>query len=752
MLRKNKKTKTKKISGLTSFEARTRLLKYGENTVFKKRKFRPFLIFLKKFNSPLLLMLIGASLVSFFLGEHISSIILLLMVLISGILDFVNTFHSEATVAKLIARVVTTATVIRDGKRKEIKLAKIVPGDILFLSAGDVVPADCELLESNDLFVGQSSLTGESLPIEKNAVIDIKGDSASIFENKKLVFMGTNIITGYGKAVVINTGVHTEFGKIADRLSEEDGETDFEKGIKKFSYLILRMSIVLIGLVFLFNALNGRGWLMSFIFGLSIAIGITPELLPVIISVCLSRGSVRMADKQVIVKNLSAIQNFGSMNILCTDKTGTLTKDHITLVKYLDGFGHESESTLLYAYLNSSYHTGIQNPLDNAIKEFKKIEISKYKKIAEIPFDFERRRQSVVVKSKNELLFITKGAPEEVFPICDFCLVNGKKEKFAGINKIKIKAQFDKLSRDGFKVLGLATKNLEKQKGSYSFHQENAMTFCGFVAFLDPPKESAIETINDLKNLGVEIKILTGDNPLLTERICLEIKLPIKGVVTGDQLAKMNDSQLLKAALNNTIFARLDPEQKQKIILSLRKNNQVVGYLGDGINDAMALKSADVGLSVNNAVDIAKETADIILLKKSLDVLKDGIIEGRRTFSNTMKYVMMGLSSNFGNMFSMMGGSLFLPFLPMTPPQILFNNFLYDASQLSIPTDQVDDEDLRKPTSWDLGLIKKYMLVFGLVSSLFDFVTFGVLYGLFGLQKGFFRPVGFCLLLPLKFL
>jgi len=735
---KVKQIKSDNKIGLTSVEARILLQQHGENVVLKKKRLRPVVTFIQKFNSPLLLILIAASIVSYFVGQKTNTVILLFMVLLSAILDFINTYRSEKAVDNLIAKVVTTATVWRDGKKVEIALKNIVPGDAIFLSAGDIIPADGRIVESDDCFVNQSALTGESYPAEKEPVSEVLPAELTA-DLKQIVFMGTSMVTGFATMEVLRTGSQTEFGKIAKQLQKAEPETDFDKNIRKFSLFTMRLTLILVSFVFLVNVLAQRDLFTSFIFAIAIAIGLTPELLPVIISISLSRGSVRMAAKQVIVKHLPAIQNFGSMNVLCTDKTGTLTKDQIELIKYVDINGQATERLLTYAYTNSFYHTGVQNPLDNAVKRFKKINLASYKKIDEIPFDFMRKRQSIVVENRGQHVLISKGAPEEILKVCTDYDDNGK--IIAMSAKITKKAcdQFKALSQEGFRVLGVASKQLTTKAKTYSHDQETDLIFHGFIAFLDPPKSTAAEAIKDLAELGIEIKILTGDNELLTQKICRDLKLPIKGLYTGPQINKMSDQKLGVAAKNATIFARVTPDQKERIISILRKNGLVVGYLGDGINDAPALKAADIGISVNNAVDVAKESADLILLQKSLRVLKDGILEGRKTFHNSLKYIMMGLSSNFGNMFSMMGASALLPFLPMLPTQILLNNFMYDTSQLSLPSDAVDAEEIRKPTAWNLKFIRKYMLTFGLVSSVFDFLTFALLYYIFHLTEAQFQ-------------
>ncbi len=716
------------IRGLSSAEAQSRLRQYGENTVVTKKKLRPLTAFVKKFNSPLLLILMAVSLISFVMGNRTNAIILIFMVLLSVTLDFVNTYRSQKAVDELASRVVTTTTVIRNGKKQEIDLKEVVPGDILSLSAGDVLPADCRVIECRDLFINQSALTGESVPVEKSPDIKSANNKKLSLDQTDAVFMGTSVVTGYATVEVMSTGRQTEFGRIAERLSQEEQDTDFERNIKKFSTFVMRLTIIMVSFVFIINLLSHRGWLDSFTFAIAIAIGLTPELLPVIMSVSLSRGAIRMAKKGVIVKHLPAIQNFGRMNVLCTDKTGTLTENRITVMKYVDAFGKVSDDVLHIAYVSSFFHTGVSNPLDKAIRDYKSWEMQGVTKIDEIPFDFERRRESIVSGANGSQQLTTKGAPEAIFPICTTYNAQGKTlnvdSKFLEIaNK-----QFQALSSDGFKVLAIAKKDVTGKKHPFEKSEEQGMVFLGFVALLDPPKATASEAIRELEGLGIEFKILTGDNELLTQKICRDLRVPVKGIVLGSHLSTLSDAELQKLVLSTTIFARIDPEQKEKIIALIQKGGQVVGYLGDGINDAPALKAADVGISVSNAVDVAKETADIILLRKSLRVLKDGVAEGRKTFRNTLKYILMGMSSNFGNMFSMVAASAFLPFLPMLPTQVLLNNFLYDISQLSLSADTVDPEDVVRPSVWNLKFIRRYMIIFGSISSLFDFITFGVLY------------------------
>ena len=723
--------------GLSGAEASLRLKQYGENTV-RGRRAGPIILFVRKFTSPLVLTFIACAIVSYFVGETNNSIILVAMVLISVVLDFVNSYKSEQAVGELLKKIAITATIYRDGKQQEIELKYIVPGDVIFLSAGDVIPADCELLEAKDFYVNQAALTGESFPVQKTAQLARKNKKDKEASDGT-VYLGTSVVTGYATAQVLNTGFKTEYGKIAAEIEQGAEETNFEKQIRAFTFFIVRITIFMAAFAFLVNALIGHGWFSSFLFALAIAIGLAPEFLPVIISVSLSRGALIMAKKNVIVRHLNAIQNFGGMNVLCTDKTGTLTEGRIVLVKHIDSLGETSEETFLYSYLNSFFHTGVENPLDNAIKEHKKADISSYKKIDEVPFDFQRKRQSIVVSHNRRNILITKGAPEEIFRACSFYKNKKQIIKINQKNKLKIVAQFEKLSKDGFKVLALATREENNKKKDYSVADERGMILLGFVTFLDPPKETAAKAIQDLENLGIEIKILTGDNILLTQKACRDINLPVKGVITGEELDKIDDLKLQKLLPQLTIFSRVNPEQKERIILNLKKIKKVVGFLGDGINDAPSLRVADVGISVNNAVDVAKETADIILLQKSLRVLSDGVIEGRRTYHNTLKYILMGLSSDFGNMSSMMAASAFLPFLPMLPTQILFNDLLYHSSQLTLPTDNVDSEDIRKPVKWDLGFIKHFMMVFGWISSIFDFFTYGVLFLVFRVTEGQFQ-------------
>lgn len=727
------------FQGLSSREASVLLSTHGENLLRARKRTNPIIEFLKEFDSPLLIILILVSVISFFLGERLNAVIIFAMVLIGAVVDFLNTYRSSRAVEKLALRVQTTVTVVRDGTETEIQARHIVPGDIVHLSAGRLIPADSEVLEANDFFVNQSALTGESFPSEKRPGDGTSPDGRAS-ERDDLVFMGTSVVTGFATIRVRKTGKDTEYGKIAESVSKKDGETEFERGIREFSLFVMRLNLLLVGLVLIANALIGRGFIESITFAVAIAIGLTPELLPVMLSVSLARGSVRMAKKSAIVKNLSSIQNFGSMDILCTDKTGTLTEDRIQVIRHIDGDGKDSEEVFAFSYLNSVYQTGIKNPLDQAIQEHDTVDISAYSKLDEVPFDFTRRRDSLVVEKNGRKILVTKGAPESVIGISSSAKKDGSISPIDDAGREKLLSLYRDLSAEGFRVLAIAAKYLSEDDYVYNVRDEAGMIFFGFVAFLDPPKKDAMETIRGFGELGVSIKILTGDSDILTRKICRDIGIDVRGVVLGSDIEGLSDTALAVLAEKTTIFARVTPEEKERIISALRKDSRhVVGYMGDGINDVTALKAADVGISVENGVPVAKDAADIILLEKSLAALKDGIEEGRKTFQNTLKYIMMWLSSNFGNMFSMMGASVFLPFLPMTPQQILLNNFLYDSAQVGLPTDRVDPEDTHRPPRWNIRNIRRFMFIFGPISSIFDFITFGALLFVFHLSEKEFQ-------------
>ncbi len=708
--------------GLSEREAEKRLQHYGPNEIVQLHKLSGLLDFILRFKNPLILILLIAAGISAFFGDWTSSLIIIAIVFLSVVLDFANTYKSERAAEALKNKVKINVNVIRDGVTKAIPLSQIVPGDLVILTAGNIIPADGEVLQAKDFFLNESSLTGESFPLEK------------VVSNP--IYMGSSVITGYGEMTVTATGRSTKFGKIAESLSQKEQPTDFDRGIKDFSYLIMKITFLLIILVFFVNAFLKHNILESFLFAAALAVGLTPELLPMIIAMNLSKGAIAMSKHGVIVKKLSSIQNFGSMDTLCTDKTGTLTEDHIVLIKCVDEMGNEQDDIFHYSYLTSTYHTGFENPLDTAIKDFKKVDISDYKKIDEIPFDFERRRSSVVVENKGERMLITKGAPEAVLAISRF---TGVKNEDHEPTLRRARQEYQKLSREGFRVLGISIKKISDIKDVYSRDEEKEMSFVGFIAFLDPAKKSVTETLKNLMEHGIKIKILTGDSELVSQKISDDIQLELEGTLLGSDIDKLTDRALQIKVEKTTLFARLAPEQKVRVITALRKNGHVVGYLGDGINDAPSLRAADVGVSVNNAVDVAKDSADIILLKKSLADLIRGVAEGRKIFSNTLKYLMMALSSNFGNMFSMAGASLLLPFLPMLPVQILLNNLLYDASQFTIPLDNVDAGDILKPRKLNIEFIKRFMIIFGFLSSVFDFITFGLLFVFFHFAASSFQ-------------
>ncbi|MDB4978696.1 MAG: magnesium-translocating P-type ATPase [Candidatus Peribacteria bacterium] len=723
--------------GLTKNEADRRIQLFGPNTLARERKAGWLFELLSNFKNPLVIVLLFASLLSFGAGQYVDASLVLGIVFMSVSLNFFQEHRANKAAEKLKARVATTATVLRDGKKVELPILDLVPGDIVLLSAGDLAPADMRVLESKDFFVNQSSLTGESFPAEKSADPVEKAEEITALHN--IVFLGTNVISGSAMAVVLKTGSHTEFGKIAKKLVGESPDNDFTKGIKHFSVLILRTTICFVLFIFLFNALDKKDILQSFLFAVAVAVGLTPELLPMIMSITMASGSIKMAKHGVIVKKLTAIPSFGSMDILCTDKTGTLTEDKITLIKYEDTAGRMSDDVLLHAYLNSSHQTGIRNPLDDAVIGFRPVDISAYTKVDEIPFDFFRKKMSVVVEQNGRHVLITKGAPEEVFKSCScYCKENAC---IAMDKKVlqELSDHYHELSRQGFRVLAIATKEMPEHQKKYSKADETDLQLVGFVAFLDPAKKDVSKVLQQLEQLGIDIKIITGDNEFVTRKICEEVGLPIKGVLLGQDIDALTDDALRIVVERTTIFARFSPDEKNRIINALRLNGHVVGYMGDGINDAPSLKAADVGISVSNGVDVAKESADMVLTHKGLRELVDGVMEGRKTFGNTMKYVMMGISSNFGNMFSVLGAVLFLPYLPMLPVQILLNNFLYDLSQITIPSDSVDPDYISRPRKWDIRFIRNFMFTFGPVSSAFDFLTFYVLYTAFPAAPAAFR-------------
>jgi Mg2+-importing ATPase len=713
------------IEGLSFKGVKKLQQQYGPNILRDDiKKDAALLAFLSRFKNPLVIILLLAASLSFFFGDKASFFIIITIVALSVGLDFLNTYRSQQAAEALKDKVRVKAQVVREGEIHLVAVSELVPGDIVMLSAGKVIPADGVIVDGKDLSTNEAALTGESFPQGKP--IDSE------------VYMGSGVISGSGVMRITKTGQSTKFAHIAQALQSVHRVTEFEKEIKDFSILIIKVTFFLVLFVLLVNVLFHRDILDSILFSLALAVGLTPELLPLIITLNLSKGSLKMAKEGVIVKQLSAVQNFGSMDVLCTDKTGTLTENEIKLVKYVDGENDNSDDVLQLGYLASAFSTSFSNPLDAAVKAHKGVDISMYQKIDEIPFDFERKREAVIVHHTNnkQRFLIVEGAPEEVLKISNNYGQN--KTHLDSQLRSTIQATYDDLSRKGFRVLAVASKEIGTEK-RYEPTDEKNLTFYGFLAFLDPAKLSVSETLERMRTMGILTKIITGDNSYVTEKIANDIGLKIEGILNGDELDKMTKEEFGSAVEKNNIFARVNPEQKMKIIQALQANGHIVGYMGDGINDAPSLRAADVSVSVNNAVDVAKDAADFILLRKSLHELVNGVVEGRKTFSNTMKYLRMSLSSNFGNMFSMAGASLFLPFLPMLATQILLNNLLYDSSQFAIPLDNVDESEVLQPHTLSLGEIKRFMWSYGLLSSAFDFITFGALMLVFHADQSVFQ-------------
>ncbi len=724
--------------GLTTEEARKRLSKYGPNeptTIRRGATLQQMLVFLA---NPLVLILLVASIITAILGEVLNASIIITMIILSVALNFFQTFRSQRAVERLRAGVALTATVLRDGAWAELPRSALVPGDVIRLSAGDLVPADARLIETNALHVQQAALTGESMPVEKRAhELATTPSNAADAENQ--VLLGTSVVSGTATALIVVTGRATAFGDIAARLATRPPETEFEHGIHRFGMFIMRTVFFLVLFVFAVSLpFHRQSPLESLLFAISLAVGLTPEFLPMITTVTLAQGASHMAKQKVIVKNLAAIQNFGSMDILCSDKTGTLTSGNTVLHEYLDPLGHTSQLVLLYAYINSFSETGIKSPLDAAILQYTQLDMQAYRKAREIPFDFERRRLSVVVEHDHESILIAKGAPESVMDICTEYELDGQRKPMDAGARTRCDSTYQQLSAQGFRVLAVAYRRLPAQE-NYTVDDEQNMTLLGFLTFFDPPLEDVGEVLKALHRDGVEVKIITGDNELVARHVCEQVGLDVGRIVLGAELEKMSDTALAHIAEQTSVFARVSPAQKNRIILALKHRSHVVGFMGDGINDAPSLHAADVGISVSSAVDVAKDAADIILLEKGLRVVHSGIIEGRKAFGNVMKYLLMGTSSNFGNMFSMAAASVFLPYLPMLPTQILLNNFLYDLSQVTIPTDHVDESYIIKPRRWDIKLIRDFMLFIGPVSSIFDFLTFFIMLQVFHAPAALFH-------------
>ncbi len=715
------------LAGLTAEEAERRFETFGSNEVAKRKERVLIIEFLSRFMNPLVLILIGAAIISSLLGEHINSSIIFLIVLISVALDFFQEHRAEEAADELRKKVATTTAVIRDNIKREIGVVELVPGDVISLSAGDIVPADARVISARDFFIDQSTLTGESFPAEKMGEPLKTKDTSDVTSWSNYLFMGTSVASGTSLAVVVKTGGATEYGEIVKISVEAKPRTEFERGLRRFGVLIMQATFVLVIFVFFINAMFKRDVLESLLFAVALAVGLTPELLPMIVSINLSRGAIAMSKKGTIVKRLASIQNFGSMDVLCTDKTGTLTENKVTVILHIDIKENNSEKVFLYSFLNSTYQTGLRSPLDEAVLRHEEVNIKNYQKVDEIPFDFVRRRLSIVVNEGRERFIITKGAPEEIIRISSYYELDGEVSDLTDAVREEIRQKYSDLSTQGYRVLGIAYRKVTNDRLVYSISDESNMVFLGFIAFIDPPKETARESLRLLKEAGIELKILTGDNELVTCKTCERLSVESGRVVLGSEIDRLNDDVLARVAQDTNIFARVTPAQKNRIINALRSSGHVVGYLGDGINDTPSMKVADVSISVENAVDIAKESADIILLQKDLKVLQEGVLEGRKTFANTLKYIFTTTSANFGNMLSAAGASLFLPFLPLLPVQILLNNFLSDLPAMTIATDNVDTELIEKPRRWDPRFIRNFMIIFGVVSSVFDYLTFGLL-------------------------
>jgi len=710
-------------AGLTTEQAQARLLQFGPNEPAATKHYSPIHDLLHMFSSPLTLILLFAAGASAVLGDRIDACIIGAIVLLSAIMDFSQTYRSQRAVERLHDQVAPTATVQRDGIWKEIRRSEVVPGDLVRLSAGDLVPADARLLDARDLYVQQAALTGESLPTPKAATAEPASTSA---DAPNMVFLGTSVVSGTATAEVMATGSHTAFGDIAARLAARPEETAFDRGLRDFSRMVAATVLFLVLFLIVVGITRHRDPLQSLMFAVALAVGLTPEFLPMITTVTLSKGAVAMARKKVIVKHLSSIENLGSLDVLCSDKTGTLTTGIMSFDRSLDAFGRPSGHALELGFLNSKFETGIRSPLDDVIVRQTSQNTNGSVKRDEIPFDFERKRLSVVVERQSERVLITKGAPENIIPLLAGYEADDKVQAVDEVSLKAIRQVSNDLNGQGYRSLAVAYVHVPTQ-ADYSIQDERNLILAGFLTFSDPPLPDAAQVLDSLKRDGVEVKVISGDNDLVTARVCSQVGLNVGHVLTGDEIVHMTDPALAHDAEEVQAFARISPAQKNRIILALKHDGHAVGFMGDGINDAPSLHTADVGISVPSAADVARDAADVILVEPGLRVLHDGIIEGRKAFGNVMKYLLMGTSSNFGNVFSMAGASLFLPFLPMLPTQILLNNFLYDLAQITIPTDNVDDTYLVKPQRWDIGVIRNFMIFVGPISSIFDFLTFYVL-------------------------
>ncbi|MBP8625475.1 MAG: magnesium-translocating P-type ATPase [Syntrophorhabdales bacterium] len=720
------------LQGLDTEEAENRLDECGPNELSHLKQLGFWADIYKRLKSPLVVQLLIIAAVSAIIGELKSTVIVTVMILLSVGLSYILDRRSNRAVEALGKRVQSRAFVLRGGKETEVKISEIVPGDIVLLQTGSVIPADLRIIWAKDFFVSESALTGESLPIEKTPGNgNLKVHSA--IELTNACFLGTSVTSGVARAVVIHTGPRTLFGAISERLTAKREETSFDQGVRSFTWLMIRFMVVMVCGVFFIVGMTKGNWLEALLFGLSIAVGLTPEMLPMIVTVNLAKGALSMAKKKVIVKRLPSIQNFGAIDTLCTDKTGTLTQDRVVLERHVDILGHTSEDVLHYAYLNSYFQTGLRNLIDRAVIEFAEDLDAEQncRLVDELPFDFHRRRMSVVVDYEGDHVLICKGAVEEIYACCSSYQIGEEIYPLIDMIRVDLFEEVERLNRDGFRVLGIAYKEFPRTKTVFTTDDEKELILLGYIAFFDPPKVSATEAIGLLQKVGVDVKVLTGDNGLVTEKVCRDVGIEVERLVTGAELSALSPDEFSKTIEENNIFVKLTPLQKEQIVEELRRNGHVVGFMGDGINDAPAMKAADVGISVDSAVDVAKESADIVLLEKSLLVLEEGIMEGRRIFANIIKYIRMGSSSNFGNMFSVVGASYLLPFLPMQPVQILMNNLLYDFSQTGIPMDNVDEELVARPLKWNIGNIKRFMVFIGPISSMFDYATFALMWFFF---------------------
>jgi Mg2+-importing ATPase len=743
--------------GLSSDEVKERLITFGLNEVSHEKAPKWYIQFIEAFLNPFIGVLLVLAIISYITDvviqgpadkDYTTVLLISIMVMLSVMLRFVQEFRSNQAAEKLKSMVKTTATVLREGESKqEVDIKKLVPGDVVQLSAGDMIPADVRIMQSKDLFVSQAMLTGEALPVEKTDAVNKKANKISPLELDNVCFMGTNVVSGIAIAAVVNTGSDTYFGSLSKSLVGKRAETSFDKGVNSVSWLLIKFMLVMVPLVFLINGFTKHDWLQALLFGISIAVGLTPEMLPMIVTANLAKGAVNMSKRKVVVKRLNAIQNIGAMDILCTDKTGTLTMDKIVLERHLNVFGFEDNEVMKWAYLNSYHQTGLKNLLDRAVLEHVELhdclkDGEAYKKVDEIPFDFLRRRMSVILEnSENKHLLICKGAVEEVLDLCTHAYDPGEDNhlqiKTDSIIKMDSKTReailktSRKLNEEGLRVLLVAIKQYDERPLTYTIADESDMILTGFVGFLDPAKPSAKPAIEALNLLGVSIKVLTGDNEVVTRKICKDVGIPVNNILMGKDLEFMSDEELTEKIDDISILAKLSPLQKSRVVKVLQAKGHTVGFMGDGINDAAALRDADVGISVDTAVDIAKESADIILLEKDLMVLRKGVIYGRRTFGNIIKYIKMTASSNYGNMFSMLGASAIFPFLPMLPIQLLVQNLLYDISQTSIPWDSMDEDFIEKPQKWDAAGISKFMIYIGPISSIFDYATFAIMWYVF---------------------